>query len=192
MRTLSILERKSVGGGLSSAGIKSQLGGYGAMPNGEGGAGGGGGLAANVAGSFTFLGNGGWRNIGGDTVTSIFCTPGTTFSFNLGLSTAGKIVNANTGLSVSLPGDCRIVTDNSKTGIQTNCPANGGTCQVINTKTGQQISSSNETDVDQSGLSSVAVGEATEIEMGGSDLAGGAVGYSSYGDYGGFGLGGDN
>jgi len=192
MRTLSIVERRAVGGGLSSAGIRSQLGGYGATPNGEGGAGGGGGLAPNVAGTFTYIGNSTWQNTGANMVVSLVCAPGTIFGFQLGQSTSGKIVNALTGVTVTPAPDCKIVTVNTQTGIKTECPLQGGNCTVTDTKTGRQLSSATEPDVDQSGLSSVSVGESAAVEMGGSDLAGGAIAYGSFGDYGGFGLGGDN
>jgi hypothetical protein len=195
MRTLSILERKSIGGGLSSAGIKSQLGGYGAMPNGEGGGMGGGGLAGNVAGTFTFAGNGSWTNLGNGISVNMVCTPGTTFGFTLGLSTSGKLVNAQTGLDLQFSGSCTVTTINTKTGIETICPTNGGTCTVIDTKTGQKLSDASNSFFDQSGFSTVSIGEGSEVAMGGSDLAGGYVSAGSYGDYGGFGgfgLGGDN
>lgn len=192
MRTLSILERKSIGGGLSSAGIKSQLGGYGAMPNGEGGGTGGGGMAGNVAGTFTFAGNGSWTNVGNGISVNMVCTPGTTFGFTLGLSTSGKLVNAQTGVDLQFSGSCTVTTINTKTGIETICPTSGGSCTVIDTKSGKIISSADSSYIDQSGFETVSVGESTAVEMGGSDLAGGTVAFSSFGDYGGFGLGGDN
>ena len=193
MRTLSILERKSIGGGLSSASIKSQTGGYGAMPNGEGGGTGGGSVASNVAGSFVLTSPGNWQNTGGNSLTTLMCSAGTTFSFNLGLSTTGKIVNAQTGLTATLPNDCRIITKDTSTGIQTNCPANGGLCQVINTKTGEQSTSNLVSYVDQTGFSDISIGEGSEFAMGGSDLAGGSCIFAgSFGNYGGFGFGGDN
>ena len=192
MRTLSIVERRAIGGGLSSAFIGAQQSGYGAMPNGEGGGTGGGSLAANVAGVFVSVGNATWQNTGANSLTTVVCTPGTIFGFTLGDSTLGKVVNALTGITITPAPSCKIITVDTQTGIETICPLQGGLCQVVNLNGGAVVSSNESSFADQSGFSSLSIGEGQEIAMGGSDLAGGAIMAGSFGNYGGFGFGGDN
>lgn len=197
MRTLSILERRSVGGGLSAAGIRAAAGGYSANATGEGGGVGGGALAGNVAGTLSY-GGGAWS----------FAAPGLSVGvagaaaalpYTLGLSTTGKLIDAHTGALAPLPSSCTVTTTNTATHVATRTGAGGGTVSVVNTDTDQILSQGLNNLINQTGMQYVpiwipTIGSPWECtEMGGSDLAGGSICFSGIGNYGGaFGTGFDN
>jgi hypothetical protein len=133
-----------------------------------------GGYAPGVAGVFTKSGMNAYTNIGNGFITTISCKTPMTFNFTLGISTTGKVIDANTGGGASIPQDCTVTTINTRTGIQTICE--GTVCSSIDTNTGKKISEIDNSRPFDTGLASVTAGNEYAVAESGTHLGGGYVG----------------
>ena len=116
---------------------------------------GGGGATAPAAAPLTRQSPTVYTNSFNGITTTVVCTTPFSINLSLGVTTKGKLVDMNTGLSVNTE-NCTTYTTDTKTQIESICK--GTDCTVINLKTGQKIS---ETTVDNgdTGVEQLASGD---------------------------------
>lgn len=106
-----------------------------------------------------------WVTVFNGYKTTVVCNTPSSFSFNFGISTSGKLVNLETGGAYNAPSNCTVTTLNTKSGIQSTCSNN----QCTVTDLSGQKTSQTTVESDDSGLAQLAAAENTTAEAAAGD-----------------------